>query len=115
MKSIQPEKQPKDRLYDMEIIFSLDVGLKSVDNILQECGFMEMPTSTRTHVLSQVVPFIPDEELLKRYARIIKETFEKNGEISCRSVRFAGYRKLLMVETDNMDNDNTHNRKEEQA
>lgn len=108
MKTIPPKEQPKGVLYQMELMFSVDIGLKTIDKLVQDCGFTEMPTITnaKIHIMYQTVPFIPDEDTLNMYAQVIKENYKTNNDITCRNVTFIGYRKLLMVSLDQDESEN---------
>ena len=41
---IPVENQNKDTLYKMKLNFALDIGIRSLDRVLRECGFSERPT-----------------------------------------------------------------------
>lgn len=94
---IPVEDQNKDTLYKMKLNFALDIGIKSLDGILHECGFSERPTlkNAVNYTIEQTVPFIPDKETIQTYCDIIKK--EKQNSINIRSAVFTGYEYLYPV------------------
>lgn len=94
---IPVEKQNKDTIYKMKLNFALDVGIKSLDGILDECGFSERPTlkNAVNYTIEQTVPFIPDKETIQTYCDIIKK--ERQDHINIRSAVFTGYEYLYPV------------------
>ena len=94
---IPVENQNKDTLYKMKLNFALDIGIKSLDKVLHECGFSERPTlkNAINYTIEQTVPFIPDKETIQTYCDIIKK--EKQNSINIRSAVFTGYEYLYPV------------------
>lgn len=94
---IPVENQNKDTLYKMKLNFAIDIGIKSLDRVLCECGFSERPTlkNAINYTIEQTVPFIPDKETIQTYCNIIKK--EKQNSINIRSAVFTGYEYLYPV------------------
>ena len=94
---IPVENQNKDTLYKMKLNFAIDIGIKSLDRVLRECGFSERPTlkNAINYTIEQTVPFIPDKETIQTYCDIIKK--EKQNSINIRSAVFTGYEYLYPV------------------
>ena len=94
---IPVEDQNKDTLYKMKLNFAINIGIKSLDGILHECGFSERPTlkNAINYTIEQTVPFIPDKETIQTYCDIIKK--EKQNRINIRSAVFTGYEYLYPV------------------
>lgn len=94
---IPVENQNKDTLYKMKLNFALDIGIRSLDRVLRECGFSERPTlkNAINYTIEQTVPFIPDKETIQTYCDIIKK--EKQNSINIRSAVFTGYEYLYPV------------------
>lgn len=91
---IPVESQPHDRWYEMSIRFVGD-AVVSLPGISGMTSGVTAPDAVVTHI-RQVVPFIPDDETLTRYASIIES--QASGRTSLRNVRFQGYEYLRAVE-----------------
>lgn len=100
-KIVPVTEQKKDRLYEMELKFSLDVELKEINDIMSSFGFQEKAGLKDVIEVSmkQVVNFIPDEETIAKYEKTIQENyFKKDTELSCSNCRFKGYSYLYQIE-----------------
>lgn len=97
---IPVKDQRKDVLYSMQMRFKIDIDLKAVNKIAQECGFDEkLAVKNAKHVtLQQTLRFIPDDNLIKKYENIIKEEYLKdNPNIGIHDCKFNGYDYLYPV------------------
>lgn len=94
------KEQPRDRLYEMSIRFTGNAGVRAIDDMLSQCfpgeGLPRLKDAV-TLRLRQVAPFIPDDDTLKEYARIIQESHSK-GDTVLDNIRFDGYDYLYAVE-----------------
>lgn len=92
--------QPRDRLYEMSMRFTGNAGIRSIDDMLSQCfpgeGLPRLQNAVTVR-MRQVAPFIPDDETLAGYARIIQESYSK-GDAVLDAVRFDGYDYLYAVE-----------------
>lgn len=99
-KTVPVKHQPKDRLYRMKLRFRLDYGLTEINRIAAACGFHEEAVlkNASVYFLEQTVNFIPDDETLKTYEDIIRDTMnQKEGSFSIKSCTFDGYEWLYPV------------------
>lgn len=97
---IDVAEQPKDRLYSMKLRFKADAGIKELETLTAACGFKEVPVAVDAVTLhmEQVVPFIPDDRTLDKYASILLEGYNKaHPDIRLHSLRFDGYEYLYAV------------------
>lgn len=95
------EQATKGQLYSMNLKFTGDVSLKSMDEFLDAVGIQEKPILPHAIELNmtQVVPFIPDKETIKAYEKAIEDSHNNNNpQTSLSNVRFAGYEYLYAVE-----------------
>lgn len=101
-KTVPVIEQPKDRLYKMSIRFKGDMGDKTLDDMLGKCFPGETVSLKDAAILhiDQTVPFIPDDEALKKYADALAAGYS-TGDKVVRNVRFDGYEYLYMVEPEN--------------
>lgn len=83
--------------YEMKLNFKADMGVASMDDFLEHMGMHELPTLENAMTLSieQTVPFIPDETMIKAYAKTLKET--KLDKLVVRDIRFDGYEYIYPV------------------
>lgn len=92
--------QPRDRLYEMSIRFTGNAGIRAVDDMLSQCfpgeGLPRLQNAVTVR-MRQTAPFIPDDETLAGYARIIQEAHSKGGTV-LDGVRFDGYDYIYAVE-----------------
>lgn len=95
--TVSVAEQPKDRLYAMKLRFKANAGVKELEELTAACGFREVPVAVDAVTLhmEQVVPFIPDDGTLARYADILLESYNKaHPDIRLHSLRFDGYEYL---------------------
>lgn len=88
-------------LYDMCMLFNLDINIKPINDIMNHCGITEKIIAEKaiTVKITQTVSFIPTDETIKKYEDIIKENYSKNEKCFCEKCTFAGYEYLRPVST----------------
>lgn len=86
------QKQSAEQLYDMSIRFTADI-CPDEENPLTAClGGTPVVKSAITMRIRQVVSFVPDDDTLKQYAKVLEDAqVEKDKGILIRNVRFDGY------------------------
>lgn len=103
---LSPKDQGRSIFYEMELKFKLSIEFKEINDIMVAC-FNEKASlkSTIELTIKQVVPFIPDDEILAEYAKMIQEHYLRNNkEILCSSCVFCGYNYLYIVKTEKGEN-----------
>lgn len=100
--SVSEQEQSPDRLYDMCIRFVGDAEPMEINQLLSSIsGGAGGKLSARDAVtlrLRQTVPFIPDDEVLKKYAKVLEEAqTQKSSGVLVSNVRFDSYEWLYMV------------------
>lgn len=85
--------QPKDRLYEMALVFSAEITSNSA---------MSMMLPVRKDIeMTQVVPFVPDGPTLNKYADTIMRAYNQtNASTRLTSISFKNYKYLRMVMRD---------------
>ena len=86
-------------LYHMKLKFALTFQFKDLNQILDQCGFLnEHPEVKDAKIVSieQTVPFIPDEATLEKYKAAIQKNYQ-NDTLVCTDIRFLGYEYLMLV------------------
>lgn len=64
------------KVYEMEMEFELFVGLKEINDFMGIMGFEEkMGVPGCTLTVSQTLPFIPNEEYLRKVEEIIRDHY----------------------------------------
>ena len=99
-------------LYRMKLKFALTFQFKDLNQILNQCGFLdEYPEVKDAKIVSieQTVPFIPDETVLEKYKTAIQENYQSNTLI-CTDIRFLGYEYLMPVKAPEQSVENTENK-----
>lgn len=86
------QEQSAEKLYDMSIRFTADI-CPDEENPLTAClGETPVVKSAITMRIRQVVSFVPDDDTLKQYAKVLEDAqVEKDKGILIRNVRFDGY------------------------
>lgn len=86
------QEQSAEKLYDMSIRFTADI-YPDKENPLTAClGETPVVKSAITMRIRQVVSFVPDDDALKQYAKVLEDAqVEKDKGILMRNVRFDGY------------------------
>ena len=64
-------------MYKMELLFGVKAGLKSFNEMVEGTSMPKFYTDIRTIKLSQIVPFIPDDDALTKYCKAIKDELQK--------------------------------------
>ena len=78
-------------LYRMKIIFKADVSLKSINDMTELIdGSHAIMQNAIEMSMEQTVPFVPKQDTLTEYARIIKENSETD-QLHIEDVRFSHY------------------------
>lgn len=86
------------KVYEMEIEFEVVVGLKDFNIFMNAMGFEEKAgVSGQSIILKQTIPFVPNEEYLKKVANIIKGEYETE-KLEILDCKFKGYKKFLEKE-----------------
>lgn len=86
------------KVYEMEIEFEVVVGLKDFNNFMNAMGLEEKTgVSGQSIILKQTIPFVPNEEYLKKVENIIKEKYETE-KLEILDCKFKGYKKFLEKE-----------------
>lgn len=90
-------------LYNMCMLFKLDLSIKPINDIMSHCGLTEKIIAEKivTVKITQTVPFIPTDETIKEYENIIKENYSKNEKYFCEKCTFAGYEYLKPSSAEN--------------
>ena len=85
-------------LYEMSMRFRADTGLASLDETLKQAGFQEMPRAAgaATVRIAQTVPFIPDDDTIRKYEAIVGQA-ESAGGVSLSGAVFDGYDYIYAV------------------
>lgn len=85
------------RFYEMSMKFICDAVPAETADFLARMGFFETPVlpTALTATIRQTVPFVPDDDVLKRYAETLVGA--KSNGLTIRSAAFAGYEWLYAV------------------
>lgn len=97
---LSPKEQGREILYEMELKFRLDIELTGINDIMSGFGFTEKAglKDAVTVSMKQVTPFIPDDETINEYSKIIKENFLKeHKDFSISACKFCGYGYLYAI------------------
>lgn len=93
-------EQKRDKFYEMELKFKLDIELKEINDMMSMFGFYEkaeLKDSVEV-TMHQIVNFIPDKNVIASYEKTIQENYFKNDKkFSCNRCRFVGYNYLYAV------------------
>lgn len=86
------------RFYEMSMKFTCDAVPAQTADFMAQMGFFETPLlpTALTATIRQTVPFIPDDEVLKRYAETLVGA--KSNGLTIKSAKFAGYEWLYAIE-----------------
>ena len=99
-KRLATADQPKDRLYEMSLRFTADSGVRDLDDMVRACMPGEPLPRVQDAVtlhMTQTVPFIPDDDMIAEYCRIIEKN-AKGQKTVLDGVRFAGYDYIYAVD-----------------
>ena len=69
----------KVKVYEMEMIFELTLGLKDIDEFMSNIGIHETLATKGTNVtIKQTIAFIPNEDYIHKVENVIKENYSKD-------------------------------------
>lgn len=96
---IPPSKQDHDYLYKMALVFRITFEFTELNQIAHACGFDEkiVIPEPQEFTMTQLVPFIPDDNTIKDYCRIIRENYEPNPRLAIHEIKFVGYKYIYCV------------------
>ena len=97
--------QPKDRMYKMSIRFVSDLVPTRLADFVRDVGFDETPVLVKalTSRIEQVYPFIPDDEVLEKYAKTIDGS--RTDDFTLANTTFDGYDYIYPVTIKKEDNE----------
>ena len=85
----------KVKVYDMEMQFELTLGIRSVNDLLNNMGLAEkLVANGNVLTVTQTLPVVPDEEYIATVEAAIKKAYT-NEKSECVKCEFIGYKKLL--------------------
>lgn len=89
------------KAYEMEMKFTATLGVKFINDILQDLGDpgRYQIKDALTITIKQVLPCIPDDDYLHKVEQAIIDTY-KLKDFNILSCHFAGYNYLKEVDTD---------------
>lgn len=86
------------KAYEMEMVFSVSVGLNQINDIMAQMG-----CDDKLHIrdavavsVKQVLPSVPDDAYIQKIADVIKETY-KNSEFTATECHFKYYKYLREI------------------
>lgn len=79
--------------------FKLTLGVKQVNDIMNICGTKTklVAKDVVTVQMKQTVPFIPTDEIIAKYAEVIKNKYESK-EFTCEKCTFDGFEYIREVD-----------------
>lgn len=90
----------KIKVYEMEMEFELTIGIRSVNDFMNQMGFAE-----RTYVtgpiltIKQTLPTVPTQEYIETIQETVKNHFkESNSDLEVADCVFKGYKKFFEKE-----------------
>lgn len=95
-------------LFQMELTFTVSESLTELDSMLDHLDFKQYPIvqNSKTVKLQQTLPFIPDDETIKKYAQIIKDAHNReSGQTTIRDIQFLGFSYIRPVRPVSNQND----------
>lgn len=86
------------KAYEMEMMFSVSVGFKQINDMMAQLGFNDklQIQDAVTVSVKQVLPSIPDWDYLSQVADLIKENYRTN-DLDCTACHFTGYKYLREI------------------
>lgn len=85
-------------LFKMRLRFSLSISMNSINGLLTALGepFMKpVAKDCQETTMEMTQPFVPDTEMIKKYAKTIKDGFTGGGRFTVEECRFVGYDYLI--------------------
>lgn len=102
IKELTVDKQPKDRMYSMCLVFKSDVELLVPGLEAMDIDGLNLIAGNAAEIkLTQVINLIPDADTLARYANIIETGYSeagKNNGFRLKNTRFERYDYLYMAD-----------------
>lgn len=95
-------------LFQMELTFTVSESLTEIDNMLDHLDFKQYPTvqNSKTVKLQQTLPFVPDDDTIKKYAQIIKDAHNRESkQTTIRDMQFLGFSYIRPVRPVSNQND----------
>lgn len=86
------------KAYEMEMLFSVSVGFKEINDFMAQMGFhdeLQLKDAVTVSV-KQVLPTVPDDDYLRKVADVIKDSY-KTKEVTATECRFTGYKYLREI------------------
>ena len=86
------------KAYEMEMVFSASVGLRQINEIMEQMGCTDkLPIRDALSVsVKQVLPTIPGDDYIKAIADAIKENY-KTKDFTVTECHFTGYKYLREI------------------
>jgi hypothetical protein len=86
------------KAYEMEMLFSVSVGLRQINDIMAQMGCNDelQILDAVTVSVKQVLSAIPNEEYIRTVAEAIRETY-KTEDFTCTGCNFKGYKYLREI------------------
>lgn len=83
-------------VYEMEMEFDLQLSLKSINQLMNNMGMGgKLVSSGHVFTINQTIPFVPDEAYLEKVCNVVKDHYNKEGELEVVSCTFKGYKKFI--------------------
>lgn len=95
-------------LFQMELVYTISESLTELDDMLAHLDFKQYPTvqNSKTVKIQQTLPFIPDDETIKKYAQIIKDAHNRESrQTTIRDIQFLGFSYIRPVRPISNQND----------
>ena len=86
------------KAYEMEMVFSASVGLRQINEIMEQMGCNDQLQIRDALAVSvkQVLPTIPGDDYIKAIADAIKENY-KTKDFTVTECRFTGYKYIREI------------------
>lgn len=86
------------KAYEMEMVFSASLGLKTINNIMHQCGCNDsLQIKEAIEIkLQQTLLKLPDDDYIQRVAEIIKKNYETD-HFNITEIHFTGYKYIREI------------------
>ena len=86
------------KAYDMEMVFSVSVGLKEINDFMHQIGFNDsIQIKDAIEIkLQQTLSTLPDEDYIRKVAEIIKTNYETE-RFNITDIHFTGYKYIREI------------------
>ena len=87
-----------EKAYEMEMVFSVSVGLRQINDIMAQFGCndeLQIKDAVQVSV-KQVLSAIPNDEYIRTVAEAIRKTY-KSKDFTCTDCKFKGYKYLREI------------------